>query len=152
MKFYTDNTKIKSGIIKISGIGIIAAIVGVIMMFYDPSDITISVILFAAAAFCAVMAVWISTMMRKGAALEVTDHSIIIGDIEIQAKDIHDVKVYAVLGTMKPIKPQYAAIDLMITMPPEPGLIGFKKILRPIKNIRLPALKTLWLHIRKSTN
>ncbi len=77
-----------------------------------------------ACAFIWLMTFIVGIRTKNVKSLKFENGFIVVNGTRIPVSEIQHVKIGASLGTMKPIKPQYANIDLMVTLPPEKGLSG----------------------------
>lgn len=82
-----------------------------------------------ACAFIWLMTLILGIRMKNVKTLKFENGFIVVNGSKIPVSEIQHVKIGASLGTMKPIKPQYANIDLMVTLPPEKGLSGSIQII-----------------------
>ena len=143
MKYYTDNARIMKGIWMLLALVVVVCALGVYFLMTDPGEIDIAMILFGVGAVLLGLTGWVGSGMRKGAAFEVTDHSIRVGKDEILAKDIQRIRFYATLNATMGQDPRHGNLDGMVASPPAAGLLGGLKIMTHDRNHALSSVKDI---------
>lgn len=141
MKYYTDNARIMKGIWMMLALAVVVCAVGVNFLVTDPGESAIAMVLFVVGAVIVGLAGWVGSGMRKGAAFEVTDHSIRVGKVEILAKDILRIRFYATLNATMGQDPRHGNLDGMVASPPAAGLLGGLKIMTQDRTYALSSIK-----------
>ena len=131
MEFKTDLKTVKKAFTITLILAILFTAMTAILFIWDPDapDFEFYGILIGVCAFIWLMALVLSIRTKNVKSLKFENGFIVVNGSKIPVSEIQHVKIGASLGTMKPIKPQYANIDLMVTLPPEKGLSGSIKII-----------------------
>ncbi|MBQ8496123.1 MAG: hypothetical protein IJ489_01545 [Clostridia bacterium] len=131
MEFKSDIKTVKKALTAVLILSVILTAMTVILFVWDPDepDLSFYGILIGVCAFGWLMALVLAFRAKNVKSLKFENDFIVINGLKIPVAEIQHVKIGASLGTMKPIKPQYANIDLMVTLPPEKGLSGSIKII-----------------------
>lgn len=126
MEFKSDTKTIKKALTAMLILSVIWTAMTIILFVWDPDapDWDFYGILIGVCAFGWLMALVLAFRAKNVKLLKFENGFIVINGSKIPVSEIQHVKIGASLGTMKPIKPQYANIDLMVTLPPEKGLSG----------------------------
>lgn len=115
--------------------------IGTALLFvFDPDapDLTLYGTLFGVCAFSWLCTIILGIRLKNSPSLVFEKNEILLNQVKIPASEIQHVKISASLGTLKPSKPQYANIDLMVTLPPEKNLPGSIKIITSNRNFFIP--------------
>lgn len=122
---------------------IILSIATSLLFIFDPDspDLALYGTLFGVCAFSWFCTIILGIRSKNSPSLVFEKNEIIVNQVKIPVSEIQHVKISASLGTLKPIKPQYANIDLMVTLPPEKNLPGSIKIITSDRKCFLPNIE-----------
>ena len=131
MEFKTVTKTATTAFTAILILSVIFTALTVILFVWDPDapDWDFYGILLGCCGFLWLMAIIMGIRMKNGQTLRFENGFILVNGTKIPVSDIQHVKIGASLGTIRPIHPQYADIDLMVTLPPEKGLSGHIRII-----------------------
>jgi len=131
MEFKSNTKQVKKACITTLILAVLFSALTAVLFVTDAQepDLTLYGVLLGLCGFMWLIALVLGIRAKKASSLKFENGAIIVNGIKIPASEIQHVKISASLGTMKPIKPQYANIDLMVTLPPEKGLSGTIKII-----------------------
>ncbi len=131
MEFKSNTTQVKKACISTLILAVILTAATVILFIFDTQapDLTVYGILIALCVFAWLTALILGIRSKNTSSLKFEKDYILVNGNEIPVSEIQHVKISASLGTMKPIKPQYANLNLMVTLPPEKDLPGTIRII-----------------------
>ncbi len=115
----------------------------VTLFIFDPDtpDITLYGTLLGLCGFSWIFTIIFAIRTKNAPSLVFEKNEIIVNQIKIPVSELQHIKISASLGTLKPIKPHYADLDLMVTLPPEKNLPGSIKIITSDRNLFLPNIE-----------
>lgn len=131
MEFKTVTKTVKNAFTAIFILSVIFTALSIILFVWDPNapDLEFYGILFGVCGLMWIMTIAMGIRMKNGQTLKFENGFLLINGTKIPVSDIQHVRIGASLGTIRPIHPQYANIDLMVTLPPEKGLSGNIRII-----------------------